>query len=89
MEINGHAAVVTGGASGLGAATARRLAALGAKVGILDRDAARAEAVAAEIGGIAAPCDVADSDGVAAALEHVRGRHAAQNDRARRPDAAR
>ena len=63
MNVNGHAAVVSGGASGLGAATARRLAKLGVKIGILDRDAARAEAVAAEIGGVAAPCDVADSDG--------------------------
>jgi NAD(P)-dependent dehydrogenase (short-subunit alcohol dehydrogenase family) len=71
MNVNGHAAVVSGGASGLGAATARRLAALGAKVGILDRDAARAEAVAAEVGGVAAPCDVADPDGVTTALENV------------------
>ncbi|MBV8369483.1 MAG: SDR family NAD(P)-dependent oxidoreductase [Candidatus Eremiobacteraeota bacterium] len=77
MKINGQAAIVTGGASGLGAATARRLAALGAKVGILDRDVARAEAVAAEVGGFAASCDVSDSDGVAAALEHVRARHGA------------
>jgi len=77
MKINGQAAIVTGGASGLGAATARRLAALGAKVGILDRDAARAEAVAAEVGGIAASCDVSDSDGVAGALEHVRAQHGA------------
>ncbi|HEY0395367.1 MAG TPA: SDR family NAD(P)-dependent oxidoreductase [Candidatus Elarobacter sp.] len=75
MNVAGHAALVTGGASGLGAATARRLAALGAKVGVLDRDAARAEAVAAEIGGTAAACDVSDPDGVAAALERLRAAH--------------
>jgi NAD(P)-dependent dehydrogenase (short-subunit alcohol dehydrogenase family) len=77
VNVAGRAAVVSGGASGLGAATARRLASLGAKVGIIDRDAARAEAVAAEIGGAAAACDVADSDGVATALEHVRAHHGA------------
>ncbi len=72
MKIADATAVVSGGASGLGAATARRLSALGAKVGVLDRDGARAEAVAREIGGLAAPCDVSDADGVAAALERVR-----------------
>jgi len=75
MNVSGHAAIVTGGASGLGAATARRLAHLGAKVGIVDRDAARAEAVASETGGVAAPCDVADPDGVAAALQRLRAAH--------------
>ena len=77
MNIAGSAAVVTGAASGLGAATARRLAALGAKVGVLDLDGTRAEAVAAEIGGIAAQCDVADADGVTAALGAVAARHGA------------
>ena len=72
MRIADTAAVVTGGASGLGAATARRLAALGARVAVLDRDAERAGAVAREIGGTAAACDVADADGVAAALDRVR-----------------
>jgi NAD(P)-dependent dehydrogenase (short-subunit alcohol dehydrogenase family) len=75
MNLQGQAAVVTGGASGLGAATARRLAALGTKVGILDRDAARAEALAAEIGGLAAACDVADPDGVSNALQQLRAQH--------------
>ncbi|HEY6234455.1 MAG TPA: SDR family NAD(P)-dependent oxidoreductase [Candidatus Elarobacter sp.] len=75
MNVAGAAAIVTGGASGLGAATARRLAALGAKVGVLDRDAARANDVAAEIGGIAAPCDVSDGDAVAMALATVRAAH--------------
>ena len=77
MNVAGQTAVVTGGASGLGAATARRLAALGAKVGVLDLDGARAEAVAAEIGGVAAHCDVADPDGVAAALAGVAAKHGA------------
>jgi NAD(P)-dependent dehydrogenase (short-subunit alcohol dehydrogenase family) len=52
MDISGHAAVVTGGASGLGEATARLLAAGGAKVAIFDLNAEKGEAVAAELGGI-------------------------------------
>ena len=75
MNVAGSAAIVTGGASGLGAATARRLSASGAKVAIFDRDGARAEAVAAEIGGVAAVCDVSDPDGVPAALERARAAH--------------
>ncbi len=75
MNVSGSAAIVTGGASGLGAATARRLAALGAKVGVLDRDAERAVAVARDVGGVAAPCDVSDPDGVAAALGRARDAH--------------
>jgi NAD(P)-dependent dehydrogenase (short-subunit alcohol dehydrogenase family) len=51
MDIRGAAAVVSGGASGLGEATARRLAAAGADVTILDRDAERGEALAKELGG--------------------------------------
>lgn len=50
MEFTGNTALVTGGASGLGEATARRLASLGANVVILDRDAERGEMVAKEIG---------------------------------------
>ena len=72
MIINGHVAIVTGGASGLGAATARRLAAEGALVGILDFDAERAGVVAAEIGGHAVKCDVGDVASVAAAVEAVK-----------------
>ncbi|HEX3548735.1 MAG TPA: SDR family NAD(P)-dependent oxidoreductase [Candidatus Elarobacter sp.] len=75
MNVAGTTAIVTGGASGLGAATARRLASLGARVGVLDRDAERAHAVAAEIGGVAAQCDVSDAGGVAAALETLREAH--------------
>ena len=51
MDIQGIAAVVTGGASGLGEATARELARRGAKVAVFDRDADKGEKIAAEIGG--------------------------------------
>ncbi|HEY8578375.1 MAG TPA: SDR family NAD(P)-dependent oxidoreductase [Beijerinckiaceae bacterium] len=61
MDVNGQVAIVTGGASGLGEATARRLAAAGARVAIVDRDAARAESVAQEIGGRAYALDVSDA----------------------------
>ncbi|MGH9692640.1 MAG: SDR family NAD(P)-dependent oxidoreductase, partial [Bryobacteraceae bacterium] len=53
MQLKDQAAIVTGGASGLGAATARRLAAQGAKVAVCDLNAKLAESVAAEIKGIA------------------------------------
>ena len=69
MKIEGQAALVTGGASGLGEATARELARLGAKVAVLDRNAALAEKVAAEIGGVACVCDITDTDSVNAALD--------------------
>lgn len=61
MNIDGASAVVTGGGSGLGEATARHLAELGALVTVLDRDAARADAVAQEIGGRAVAADVSDA----------------------------
>ncbi len=69
MQIQGQAALVTGGASGLGEATARELARLGAKVAVLDRNAELAEKVAADIGGVACPCDITDPASVTAALE--------------------
>jgi NAD(P)-dependent dehydrogenase (short-subunit alcohol dehydrogenase family) len=77
MNIEGHSAIVTGGGSGLGAQTARELAQRGAKVAVLDIDGAAAAAVAAEIGGIAARCDITDSASVAAALELVQQHHGA------------
>jgi len=71
MEINGQVALVTGGASGLGEATARYLASQGAKVGILDFDADRAAGVADEIAGFAVKCDVSDADSVAAGVKAI------------------
>lgn len=68
MQIDGLGAIVTGGGSGLGAATARHLADRGAKVAILDFDGDRARAVAAEIGGLACPVDVSDAAAVEAAV---------------------
>lgn len=61
MLLKNQAALVTGGASGLGAATARRLAAQGAKVAVLDLNQKLAESVAQEIGGVAISCDVSDA----------------------------
>ena len=61
MELKGQTALVTGGGSGLGAATARALAKAGAKVAVLDINEENAKKVAAEIGGIALRCDVADA----------------------------
>ncbi len=58
------AAVVTGGASGLGEATARMLASEGVKVALLDLNAERGEATAKEIGGVFAHCDVTSKGGV-------------------------
>ncbi|MFL1403720.1 SDR family NAD(P)-dependent oxidoreductase [Marinobacter sp. M1N3S26] len=65
-------AVVTGGASGIGEATARRLAASGVKVAILDFNEERGEAVAAELGGVFCKVDVTSEDAVDAALEKAR-----------------
>lgn len=73
MNIDGVAAIVFGGASGLGEATARRLTAEGAGVTIADLDGDGAAAVAAELGGSAAQCDVTDSESVAAAVEMAAG----------------
>jgi NAD(P)-dependent dehydrogenase (short-subunit alcohol dehydrogenase family) len=59
-DLTGHRAIVTGGAAGIGAATVRRLAQLGASVAVLDRDGSAARAVAEEVGGHALEVDVAD-----------------------------
>ncbi len=68
MEISGTSALVTGGASGIGAAVARSLAAAGARVTVVDRNAELGEAVAGEIGGLFAPADVTSADDVTAAV---------------------
>lgn len=82
MNIQGHAALVTGAASGLGEAVARELARLGAKVAVLDVNIALAEKVAADInaqgsGGhaVACACDITNSDSVSAALAQAAAAH--------------
>jgi NAD(P)-dependent dehydrogenase (short-subunit alcohol dehydrogenase family) len=77
MDIKGHAAVVTGGASGLGAATAEELARAGAKVACLDVNLDGARAVADRIGGCAVRCDVTDGGQAAVALAQARDQHGA------------
>ena len=77
MELNGQAALVTGGASGLGAATARALAAGGARVAIMDMNADRGEALAQEIGATFCKTDVTDPASVAQALRDAEGLHGA------------
>ena len=75
MKIDGIAAVVTGAASGLGEATARELARLGAKVAVLDRDSEKGERVAGEIGGVFCEVDVTSDEKVAAAFAKAREAH--------------
>lgn len=69
------AAVVTGGASGLGAATARRLAGSGAKVAIFDMNEAEGRALAEEIGGVFARVDVTSGESLSAGFEAARAAH--------------
>lgn len=75
MQISGVAAIVTGGASGLGGATAAMLAAQGAKVAILDLDSEQGEDRAREIGGHFVRVDVTSEEEVSAALEQAEARH--------------
>ncbi len=74
MNPSGQTAIVTGGGSGLGEATARALARSGARVALLDVGIERASAVAAEINGIAVACDVSDGSGAEAAVAEVAAR---------------
>jgi NAD(P)-dependent dehydrogenase (short-subunit alcohol dehydrogenase family) len=69
------AAIVTGGASGLGEATARKLAADGAKVAVLDLQRERGEKVALEIGGLFCETDVTNEASIDAALSASRAAH--------------
>jgi len=71
MDIKGHAAIVTGGGSGLGAATAVMLASAGAKVALLDVNMDAAQAHAKTIGGIAVKCDVSDAASAEAAVKEA------------------
>lgn len=71
MKIDGVPAVVSGGASGLGEATVRALAAAGARVAILDMSLEKAQEVAKDIGGMAYHCDVTDAASAEAAFEQI------------------
>ena len=76
MELNSSvAAVITGGASGLGEATARALAALGVRVAIFDMNAEKGEAVAKELGGVFCKCNVTSEEDVDAAFAKARAAH--------------
>ena len=72
MNLKGHSAIVTGGGSGLGEATARAFAAKGAKVAIMDLNMKGAERVAKEVGGVAIECNVADVASTEAAFAKSR-----------------
>src|SRR5512138_1857330 len=73
MDVKGLAAIVTGGGSGLGAETARHLAAAGAKVTVLDVNAEAAKGVAKDIGGLALACDVASAEAAEAEARKAHG----------------
>ncbi len=75
MKVNGQAAIVTGGGSGLGAGTARALAAAGAKVAVLDINEENAKTVADEIGGLAIGCDVVSAEAAEAAIATAADAH--------------
>jgi len=75
MDIQGQAAIVTGGGSGLGEAVARELARLGAQVTVLDVNEAGAQRVAADIAGLGLKCDITDEASVSAALDAAEAAH--------------
>jgi NAD(P)-dependent dehydrogenase (short-subunit alcohol dehydrogenase family) len=75
MNIQGHAALVSGGGSGLGEATARELARLGAKVAVLDLNLENAQRVAKDIGGLAVQCDVTQPDSMQHAIDQAAAAH--------------
>jgi NAD(P)-dependent dehydrogenase (short-subunit alcohol dehydrogenase family) len=75
VNIQGRAALVTGGASGLGAETVRQLARAGAKVTILDVNLVAGQALAKEVGGLAIACDITDTASVQQALAAGRDAH--------------
>lgn len=75
MRMDGKAVLVTGGASGIGEAIARRVTAEGGRVAVLDLLRERAEDVAAELpGGVGVGADVSDEDAVIAAVDEAAGR---------------
>ncbi len=75
MEIQGHSAIVTGAASGMGAASARFLSQAGAKVALLDMNLDAAKGLAEELGGLALHCDVADASSAEEAVRKAREAH--------------
>ena len=75
MQLKDIPVLITGGGSGLGAATARAMAAKGAKVSVLDQSKENAEKVAAEVKGVALVADVTDEDGVKAAIAKAEASH--------------
>jgi NAD(P)-dependent dehydrogenase (short-subunit alcohol dehydrogenase family) len=75
MNIQGQAAIVTGGGSGLGEATARELARLGAQVAVLDVNIDNAQRVAKDIHGVAIHCDVTNPESMQAAIDQAAAAH--------------
>ena len=69
MELKDVAVLITGGGSGLGEATARAMAAKGAKIGVIDQNKENAEKVAAEVKGVALHADVTDEEAIKAARQ--------------------
>jgi NAD(P)-dependent dehydrogenase (short-subunit alcohol dehydrogenase family) len=77
MQIATQPALVAGGGSGIGAAVARHLAGLGAKVAVLDVNRDGARAIAAEFGGLPLECDIASAQSAEQAIAAARGAHGA------------
>src|ERR1700728_5081524 len=75
MQLKDVAVLITGGGSGLGAATGRAMAAKGAKIAVLDQSKENAEKVAAELKGIAVVADVTDEEQVKAAIAKAEAAH--------------
>jgi len=75
MELKDVAVLITGGGSGLGEATARAMAAKGAKIGVIDQNKDNAEKVAAEVKGVALHADVTSEEQIKAAIAKAEAAH--------------